>query len=580
MKILSLFLISLSLFAACSPARILNNGQDSSKDNILDKQVEPFQGEVDWVDDTMAKLSVEERIAQLFMVAGYSNRGPAHADSLEKLVKNYGIGGVAWFQGGPVRQTIIANRLQQASKIPLLYAMDAEWGIGMRLDSTMNFPHQMALGAIYNDSLITAMGRQIAQDFRRLGMHINFAPVADVNNNPANPVISYRSFGEDRSRVSQKAIAYAKGLQEYRILTSGKHFPGHGDTDVDSHYALPVIKHNRSRLDSLELYPFRKMIEEGITGLMVAHLNIPSLDSTSNLPSSLSAPIITELLRNELGFKGLIFSDAMNMKGVTDFFPTGEAEVRALIAGNDILVMPPDVPKAMDAIKKALQEGRISQEDIDTKVRRVLHAKQWAGLMERQTVSLDNLHKDLNSSDSFALNQTLAEEFVTLIRKDENSYPVAADKKTAVLSIGPESMSRFQQTLGDGYSTFWLSWQTSEAMANAIRKELTSFDRVIIAVHDMRRRPFNRLNIPKWIENLLDEESRLPGRSLVLFSNPYTWLQIPGADAYKTLIMAYENTDYAQKAAADIITGRKPSKGSIPVRLGETIRVGEGIQSK
>ncbi len=580
MKTFLLIFFSLSLFAACSSTEVLETSPEPMIEPSQEYQAKPIQDENDWVENTLAKLNIDERIAQLFMVAGYSNRGPAHADSLEKLVINYGIGGIAWFQGGPVRQTIIANRLQQASKIPLLYAMDAEWGIGMRLDSTMNFPHQMALGAIRNDTLITAMGRRIAQDFRRLGMHINFAPVADVNNNPANPVISYRSFGEDRSRVSQKAIAYAKGLQEYRILTSGKHFPGHGDTDVDSHYALPVIKHDRSRLDSLELYPFRKMIEEGITGLMVAHLNIPSLDTTSNLPSSLSAPIITELLRNELGFKGLIFSDAMNMKGVTDFFPTGEAEVRALIAGNDILVMPPDVPKAMDAIKKALLEGRLSQEDIDSKVRRVLHAKQWAGLLERETISLENLHKDLNSNASLELNQTLAEEFVTLIRQDEDSYPVTPDKKTAILSIGPESMSHFQQTLGDGFSTFWLSWQTSEAMAEAIRKELTSYDRVVIAVHDMRRRPFNRLNIPKRIENLLEEESRLPGRSLVLFSNPYTWLQIPGADAYKTLIMAYENTDYAQKAAADVMTGRKPSKGSIPVRLGETIRVGEGIQSK
>lgn len=580
MKNVSVYLFLLSLLAACSPTRILETTQEPISDLILENPVEHMQVEHNWVEDTMEELSLDERIAQLFMVAGYSNRGPAHADSLEKLVKTYGIGGIAWFQGGPLRQTIMANRLQEASKIPLLYAMDAEWGIGMRLDSTTNFPHQMALGAIRNDSLITEMGKRIAQDFRRLGMHVNFAPVADVNNNPANPVISYRSFGEDRIRVSEKAIAYAKGLQEYRILTSGKHFPGHGDTDVDSHYALPVIKHNRSRLDSLELYPFRKMIESGIAGLMVAHLNIPALDSTANLPSSLSAPIITNLLRNELGFEGLIFSDAMNMKGVTDYFPTGEAEVRALMAGNDILVMPPNVPKALEAIKKAIDEGRLSQEDIDAKVRRVLNAKQWAGLMQWQASKLENLHADLNTNASDQLNRTLAEEFVTALRLDEASYPIRPNKKTAILSIGPETMSRFQQALGDGYSTFWLSWQTSEAMSEAIRKELAGFDQVVIAIHDMRRRPFNRLNIPKWIENLLEEESKLPGRSLVLFSNPYTWLQIPGADAYKTLIMAYENTEYAQLAAADIISGRKSAKGHIPVRLGETIRIGDGIQSK
>jgi len=578
MKHLFLLLLPLSLLAACSPAPILETSPEKKGDFLEKEPIEHIQSDHAWVDEIMDTLSPDERIAQLFMVAGYSNRGPAHADSLEKLVKMYGIGGIAWFQGGPVRQTIMANRLQKASRIPLLYAMDAEWGVAMRLDSTVTYPHQMALGAVTKDSLIVEMGKGIAQDFRRLGMHVNFAPVADINNNPANPVISFRSFGEDRYKVSQKANAYAQGLQDHGVLTSGKHFPGHGDTDVDSHYALPVIKHERSRLDSLELYPFREMIKNGLAGMMVAHLSIPSLDSTPNLPSSLSAPIITDLLRNELGFEGLIFSDAMNMKGVTDYFPTGEAEVRALMAGNDILVMPPNVPKALEAIKQALTEGRLRQEDIDSKVRRVLKAKQWAGLMQWNSVPLENLHADLNTAASDQLNRTLAEEFVTLIRADELSFPLQAGKQTAVLSIGPDTPSRFQQAIGDGFSSFWLSWQTSEAMANAIRKELVGYEKVVIAIHDTRRRPFNRLTIPKWIESLLEEESRLPGRSLVLFSNPYTLLQVPGAERFNTLVMAYENTAYAQNAAAEVFTGRKKAKGSIPVSLGDTIKMGDGIR--
>jgi beta-N-acetylhexosaminidase len=580
MKALSILLISLGILVGCAPGPILVSIPEPIDNRIQEEPIVHMQMDHTWVDELMESLSQEERIAQLFMIAGYSNRGPSHADSLEKLVKTYGIGGIAWFQGGPIRQTIISNRLQMASKIPLLYAMDAEWGIGMRLDSTVNFPHQMALGAITNDSLIAEMGKRIAQDFRRLGMHVNFAPVADINNNPANPVISYRSFGEDRTRVSQKAIAYAQGLQDHGVLTSGKHFPGHGDTDVDSHYALPVIKHDRSRLDSLELYPFREMIQSGIAGMMVAHLSIPSLDDSPNLPSSLSAPIVTGVLRNELGFDGLIFSDAMNMKGVTDYFPTGEAEVRALMAGNDILVMPPNVPKALDAIKQAISEGRLSQEEIDTKVRRVLNAKQWAGLMQWEPISLQHLHNDLNSAASEDLNRRLAEEFVSLIRVDASSFPIQAQKKTAVLSIGPDTPSTFQKALGDEFSTYWLGWQTSEAMSNAVRKELLGYEKVVIAVHDTRRRPFNRLSIPKWIENLLEEESKIPGRSLVMFANPYTWLQIPGADGYKTLVMAYENTDFAQQAAAEVITGRKQAKGSIPVSLGKTIKMGDGIHPK
>jgi len=576
----SLSFLSLALLlASCTSGSQLAVAPQAQVDDFI--HVDPvvhMNSQSRWVDAVMATLTPRERIAQLFMVAGYSNREPAHADSLEKLVRDLGIGGVVWFQGGPVKQSAIANRLQQAAKVPLLFAMDAEWGIGMQLDSTVSFPYQMSLGAIPDESLIEEMGKLIAHDFRRLGMHVNFAPVADVNNNPANPVISYRSFGEDRGNVAIKAMAYADGLQSNGIMTSGKHFPGHGDTDVDSHYALPLIKHDRNRLDSLELYPFKRMLDNGLAGVMIAHLSIPALDNTPNLPSTLSEPIVTGILRNELGFKGLVFSDAMNMKGVTDHFPTGEAEIRALLAGNDILELTPNIPKAIDAIEAAIREGRISQDYIDAKVRKVLAAKQWSGLDKWRPIELRNLRADLNSVTSANLNRKLAANFVTLARHQTTILPLKPANKVAVLSIGPTERSPFQLGLGDGFYPYWLGWQTSEAMADAIAEALKEYDQVVIAIHDMRRRPLNRLVIPEWIQRLISEQSELPNRALVLFSNPYTWLQIDGADNFGTLVFAYENTEFSQAAAADILLGNKPAVGRLPVSLSPNLTYGTNVR--
>ena len=270
-----------------------------------------------WVDSVMASLTPEQRIGQLFMVAAYSNRGEAHQAAITRLVEQQGIGGLIFFQGGPLRQARQTNHYQSKAKVPLLIAMDAEWGLAMRLDSTVRYPRQMTLGAIRDNNLIYNMGADIAEQCRRLGVHVNFAPVVDVNNNPQKPVINTRSFGEDKQNVARKGIAYMKGLQDNGVMANAKHFPGHGDTDSDSHKTLPVIRHPQNRLRALELYPFRQLINEGLGSMMVAHLYIPALDSTPNMASTLSAPIVTDLLRDEMGFKGLIFTDALNMKGVS-----------------------------------------------------------------------------------------------------------------------------------------------------------------------------------------------------------------------------------------------------------------------
>ncbi|HNO04585.1 MAG TPA: glycoside hydrolase family 3 N-terminal domain-containing protein, partial [Flavobacteriales bacterium] len=288
-----------------------------------------------WADSVMASLDLNDRIAQLMMVAAYSNKGREHVRGIEDLIRQRNIGGLIFFKGGPMRQAELTNHYQKLARTPLLIGMDLEWGLAMRLDSTMRFPRQMTLGAMTDDQGIEDMGREIARQMRRLGVQVSFSPVADVNNNPANPVINDRSFGEDRELVARKAIAYMRGLQDGGVIATAKHFPGHGDTDVDSHLGLPLIAQTRARLDSLELYPFERMVSEGLAAMMVGHLEVPALDSTRGLPSTLSRPIVNGVLERELGFKGLVFTDALNMKGVAKADKPGEIELRALLAGND-----------------------------------------------------------------------------------------------------------------------------------------------------------------------------------------------------------------------------------------------------
>ena len=296
-----------------------------------------------WVDSVMKTLTIDQQIAQCIWIAGYSNSDISHEVEICDIIRKYGVGGIVFFQGTASKQAELTNYYQKISKVPLLISLDAEWGTGMRLDNVDRFPYQMTLGAIQNDSLIYQFGKAVALQFKRLGMQVNFAPVLDINVNSHNPVINYRSFGENREKVASKSIMYMKGMQDNGILATGKHFPGHGDTNVDSHLDLPLITHSRARLDSIELYPFRKLIGEGIGSIMVAHLNLPSLDTTSGLPSTLSYVIINDLLKNELGFRGLVVTDAMMMKAVTKYFKPGEADAKALEAGNDVAEFVTDV---------------------------------------------------------------------------------------------------------------------------------------------------------------------------------------------------------------------------------------------
>nr|WP_242920059.1 glycoside hydrolase family 3 N-terminal domain-containing protein [Pontibacter liquoris] len=539
-----------------------------------------LDGESPWVDSVFNTLSPDERIAQLMIVEAFSDQGPAYEADVMRLIKQYKVGGIIFFQGGPVRQAILTNRYQAASKVPLLIAMDAETGIGMRLDSTVQYPFQQMLGAVEDNGLIYAMGAEVAAEFRRLGMHINFAPVADINNNPHNPIISYRSFGENRLDVTAKSLAYMQGMQENGIIATAKHFPGHGDTNVDSHYDLPVIPFNRYRLDSLELYPFKELIKHGIGGIMVAHMHIPQLDSTQNLPSTLSRPIVTGLMKKELGFKGLIFTDAMVMKGVTKFFPPGEAEVRALMAGNDVLERLNSVPVAIRAIRAAIARGDLTQESIDRRCKRVLAAKQWVGLDAYRPIDLRHLQQDLHTKAADSTNQAIAEASLTLLR-NHHVLPLRKRRKRhiATVSFGAKSPTVFQRKINKQLAVkdFVIARNAGEKETRKLWQKLQKYDLVVVALYGPGIQPSNNLGYSKETTALVSRLATAQKAIITLFDNAYALNQFPEIEKSKALLLAYQSHYQAQEAAAKLLFGRIPARGKLPVTVNSHFQYGDGI---
>src|SRR5829696_1929502 len=318
-----------------------------------------------WTDSVFKSLSKDEKIAQLIIIRAHSNLGPEHVQGVTDLITKHNVGALCFFQGGPVRQANLTNLYQSLAKTPLLVTIDGEWGLGMRLDSVIKFPYQLTLGSLSDEKIIYELGRAVGEQMKRIGVQVNYAPVVDINNNPNNPVIGYRSFGEDKYKVALFGVSYMKGMQDVGIMACAKHFPGHGDVDVDSHYDLPVISKSMDQLDSLELYPFSQLFKAGVGSVMIAHLSIPAIDSTPNKPTSISKANVTDLLRNELYYEGLTFTDALEMKGLTKYYGGGEASVEALVAGNDMLCLPENVEQSIDAIKKAIKDKRLSWNDID-----------------------------------------------------------------------------------------------------------------------------------------------------------------------------------------------------------------------
>ena len=533
----------------------------------------------------MRVLTPDQRVAQLFMVAAYSNRKRVDEDSISTLIEQRGIGGLIFFQGGPARQSRLLNRYQSQSRVPLLVALDGEWGVGMRLDSVVKFPYQMSLGGETDTMLLYDMGREIARQFKRLGMHVNFAPVVDVNNNAANPVIGFRSWGENPAAVSRDSRQYMRGLQDAGILAVAKHFPGHGDVDADSHLALPTVRVDRRRLDSLELPPFRSLIANGLGGMMVAHLNVPALDTVSG-PSTLSRPIVTGLLREQMGFKGLIFTDAMNMRGVISKFPPGEADVRALMAGNDILEFSKNIPLALKMVRLAVDSGQLLQLEIDQHCRRVLALKQWAGLNHYRPINLKNLDQDLNAPHAQYLSHRLSELSITLLRNQKNLLPLQRldTLRIATLVLGglPRDTTDFQKAVADYAPTahFHASATASLDELTKLRAALKPYNLILVSLQNLGRLPATSFGITPE-DNLLLRELVEQKQQLVLsvFGSAYAVARVRDLDRAAAVVLAYQESPNAQNLAVQAIFGGIAATGRLPVTVSDKFPRGFGLRT-
>ena len=537
-----------------------------------------------WVDSIFNSLTLNQKIGQLLMPRGNNSGQGYEPEILKEWVKNYQIGGLAMFAGQPSIQAHIINDLQAISPIPLLIGMDFEWGLAMRLDSTVRFPYQMSLGAMNGHTdLIERMGAEIASQMKRLGVHVNYGPVADVNVNPNNPVINFRSFGENKVDVAQKAMAYMKGLQSGHVIATAKHFPGHGDTGVDSHYDLPIIPHNRERLNDIELYPFKAMIDNGLSGIMTAHLSIPVLDNTPNVAATLSPKIIDQLLRKELGFQGLTFTDAMDMQGITKHFPDGEALVVAIKAGNDILETFSDVPTAVNAIKAAIEKGDISMETLDAHVLKILKAKSWVGLDHYKPTKVENLVEELITIESDFLNREFAEKSVTLVKNEDGLLPFKnLQQKMAFISLDNAGTSPFQE-MAKNYTDvdfFNMPIKASNELVQLIHNRTKDYEQLVIGLHLSSIRPYSNYGVSDANQFALNAILENPNCTVVIFGNPYSLGKIEGLDKAKAIVMANQLTDYMEEAATQAIFGAIPFRGHLPVTVNEKFKMGDGIETE
>ncbi len=533
-----------------------------------------------WVDSVFYSLSEDQRLGQLFMLAAFSNKTVKHVEEIEKLIEKHCIGGLIFFQGGPIRQANLTNHFQAISKVPLLIAMDAEWGLGMRLDkdSSISFPKQMTLGAIQDNQQIYSMGKEIARQCKRIGMHINFAPVVDVNSNPKNPVIGIRSFGENKEQVALKGMAYAKGMQDHGIIACAKHFPGHGDTDVDSHASLPVIKNSKERISDIDLYPFRRLIADSVMSIMVAHLHMPAFDSRPNMATTLSPAVVNDLLKKEMGFKGLIFTDALNMKGVSNFYKPGEVDVLALIAGNDVLLYSEDVETAKRKIKKALEDSILFQSDIDLRIKKILHAKYWVGLNNYKPINLTNLYQDLNNSRAKSVQLETYSQAITLLKNDSKLIPLKYldTLSIATVSIGLEKGNDFQKMV-DNYALadhFSISKNPDNKKIDSLMSALKKYEIVLVGLHGTN--PFNNRDygISENAKTLILKINKQNKMILSAFSNPYS---LKFFNNISHLICGYEDNEITQKIAPQIIFGAREATGRLPITASLEYPLNSGI---
>ena len=536
-----------------------------------------------WADSVFNTLNDDQRIAQLMVLreSTFSPEGPVYHDSLiADAITKYNIGGIVLFQGTPVKQANFINYFQTIAKTPLMDCIDAEWGLGMRMDSVLPLNHQMMLGAVNDTSIIAAYGKLVGEQCKREGIQVNFAPVVDINNNPNNPVINDRSFGEDKYKVALYGVTYMKAMQSEGVLACAKHFPGHGDVSVDSHLDLPVINKSMKQLDSLELYPFKKMFAAGVGSVMIAHLYIPAIDSTVNTATSLSKKNVTGLLRNKLHFNGLTFTDALDMKGVAKYFPGGDIAVQSLIAGNDMLCLPGDVATSIAKIKEAIDSNKLSWKDIEAKCKKVLEYKYLYGVASVQPVNIDKLTNDLNAgaADMWKL---VADNAITLLsNKDKDFFPLSpfgSAKNIAYVGIGIDSANAFAQRMKDDYNAdaFYFGYKDDSSKILSVTESLrNNYKFVVIGIHNYKRYPANNFGITTKALDLIHTIQQNNIAIIFDFGNPYALKNFCNAP---NLVACYEDDSITQHSAVDLLEGKIFAKGTLPVSVCENYKYGSGI---
>ena len=532
-----------------------------------------------WVDSILSSMTIDEKIGQLFMIQAYSNLDSVHENKIKEMIQKYHVGNLIFMQGTPIKQAQLTNTYQSLSEIPLMIGFDGEWGLDMRLQNTYRFPWNMTLGAIQDNTLIRKFGEHLGRHAKRIGIHVNFAPVVDINTNPLNPIIGNRSFGESKQNVTLKAIEFSQGMQSEGVLANAKHFPGHGDTATDSHLKLPVLNFNKERLDSIELYPYKRVFDAGMASVMTAHLSIPVLESNPKLPTSLSPKVVTDLLKEKLGFLGLIFTDGLNMKGAANYSSSAEINLAAIQAGNDVLLIPQDVPASINLIKNTIDSGVLSLERIDESVRKILLAKYKVGLHLYKPIDTLNLIKDLNTIEDEVLHRELVKNSMTIIKNNKKTLPIQDLKKyenIAYVAMGDDHGDKFLETLNK-YSKIQ---KVSSDNLNELINTLEDFDLVIVGFHKSNTHPWKSFEFSNQELVWLHEISRKNTTILSVFASPYSLLNIKSFNNLESVLVAYQNSEISQVISAQTIFGAIEANGKLPVSIKNEFPVGTGIQTK
>ena len=525
-----------------------------------------------WVDSVYQSLSLDQKIGQLFTPMVFSKNDDDHFDEIKNLIEKYHIGGIIFSLGGPVKQSQWLNEFQSLSKVPLMVSMDAEWGVAMRLDSVVAFPWSMTLGAIKDNDIVRKIGQRMGEQEKVLGVHMSYAPVLDINTNPQNPIIGNRSFGEDPERVAEKGVALMRGHHDVGILTSGKHFPGHGDTANDSHKTLPTVGFDRSRLQKIELLPFKKAIEQGLSSVMTAHLNVPSL-TLSKDPTSLSNRVVTELLKQQIGFNGLAVTDALNMKGAEPVDSQTNMDLLALLAGNDVLLISKDIPLGVEKIKKAYGKLPIVRVRVEESVKKILKAKHKAGLSQKPRVDIQNLSQALNTrKDSLLIEEAYAKS-ITLLKNDKQLLPLNPQNTYAHIKLGDDDSGTFETRLRDFIKVKSIKPLSIEETLTALK----AYKKVIISYHRSNRSPFLSPDFSKKEMKLIQAIARKHELVLNLFVNPYPLIDLGDLSSIEALVVSYQNSPICQKLSAGLMNGHGSFMGSLPVGISETFPAGTGI---